>query len=112
MRYAKLIPVLGLLLAQFALPASANAAPVGATCGGFFGIQCDPGAFCNFPTGTCGRFDMLGTCASLHFAARCSTAPAPVCGCDGRTYRNDCLRESGGVSKAHAGRCASPYRRM
>jgi hypothetical protein len=111
MRYAKLIPVLGLLLAQFALPLPAKAVPVGATCGGFFGIQCDSGAFCNFPTGTCGRFDMLGTCAAM--PRICNRIFRPVCGCNGKTYSNDCVRMSAGVSKAHDGKCGpGPYRPM
>jgi hypothetical protein len=111
MRYAKLTLFVGLLVAQLALPATTNAAPVGATCGGFFGIPCDPGSFCNFPNGTCGRFDMLGTCAKI--PQICTRIFKPVCGCNGKTYSNDCVRMAAGVSKAHDGRCApAPYKAM
>ncbi|MBV8848656.1 MAG: hypothetical protein JOZ16_03630 [Methylobacteriaceae bacterium] len=103
MRYLKLISILGLLSAQLTLPLPANAVPAGAACGGFFGIQCDPGSFCNLPTGTCGRFDLLGSCEGI--PRFCTRIYKPVCGCDGRTYSNDCVRRAAGVSKVHDGRC-------
>ena len=35
----------------------------------------------------------------------CIQVNQPVCGCDGRTYFNDCIRQISGVSKDHDGKC-------
>lgn len=77
--------------------------PPGAQCGGFFGIQCAPGQYCEYRPGTCGRFDMMGLCQVR--PRICPRIFRPVCGCDGRTYPNDCVRRSRGVSLLHVGRC-------
>ncbi len=47
------------------VPAGAGAVGVGKQCGGFPGIQCNSGLFCQHPTGACFIFDIAGTCARV-----------------------------------------------
>jgi hypothetical protein len=84
-------------------PSGAAAAGLGQFCGGIVPIRCDRGLFCQFRTGTCGMFDLGGTCVRV--PRICPHIYRPVCGCDGKTYANDCVRQSRGVSKRHDGRC-------
>jgi hypothetical protein len=84
-------------------PGGASAAGVGQFCGGIAGIKCDRGLFCEFGGGTCGTFDRGGTCARV--PRFCNFLYKPVCGCNGKTYSNDCVRERAKVSKRHDGRC-------
>ena len=77
-----------------------------ATCGGFAGIDCPPNRYCDFPGGTCGNADQLGTCAVIG-AGVCGDVYAPVCGCNGKTYANDCMRQAAATSKASDGACST-----
>jgi hypothetical protein len=72
-------------------------------CGGFAGIPCDENAFCEFPAGTCGSSDLQGECVQVTDA--CPEFYAPVCGCDGETYANDCFRQQARAQKDHDGTC-------
>jgi hypothetical protein len=100
-----------LLIAASALVAAsidgggAAAAGLGKVCGGRLGIGCDRGLFCEFPVGICGNANAEGTCVRSPRLCAQRLTLRPVCGCDGKTYRNDCHRRRAAVAEQRAGRC-------
>jgi|SRR5271155_2774421 hypothetical protein len=85
------------------LSSTPGVAAVGAKCGGFIGLTCGPHEFCQRPPGICFFPDIEGTCVTVPFV--CGKIYLPVCGCDGKTYGNDCERQQAKVSLAHDGKC-------
>ncbi len=70
------------------------------SCGGPADILCNSGQFCELLS--CGS-SAFGNC--LASPVGCPKNLSPVCGCDGVTYGNDCLRQVAGVGKASDGSC-------
>jgi len=83
----------------------AAAAGLGQPCGGRLGIGCTRGLFCDFHTGTCGANLAEGTCVRIPRLCAQRMTFRPVCGCNGKTYPNNCQRERAIVAKRHDGRC-------
>jgi hypothetical protein len=72
---------------------------VGASADG--GAACPSGQFCQ--TTLCG--DTLGTCQPRGERSECTGPASFVCGCDGISYFNDCLRQAAGVPASTQGGC-------
>jgi hypothetical protein len=91
------------LLVGFAHLALAQSLPEqGESCGGVIGAQCAKGLWCDSLPGLCGA-PLKGTCERVPQA--CTMEYKPVCGCNGHTYSNDCVRRSAKVGLRRAGAC-------
>jgi hypothetical protein len=66
--------------------------------------QCGDNGYCEQQGAGC--HETFGVCKLK--PTSCSPNILPSCGCDGRSYANDCEREAGGVSLMHDGVCNDP----
>jgi cysteine-rich repeat protein len=73
-------------------------------CGTIVGIECPEGQFCDFPAGMCHAADLGGIC--LFIPTSCPRNYDPVCGCDGETYPNECVRRVKQAHLDHTGPCS------
>jgi hypothetical protein len=78
-------------------------AQTGQTCGGIGGLKCPTGQACQYPTAQCNTADLAGTCVNV--PKNCGKKGPQVCGCDGKTYANECDLMKAGVRQASAGAC-------
>jgi len=85
--------------------AFAEPGETGGLCGGIAGFSCKTeGDYCRLFPGDCDQLaDAAGICAPK--PQMCTMQYEPICGCDGKTYGNDCAAATQGVSISRVGQC-------
>lgn len=83
--------------------AAADAANLDEACGGKEAITCNSALWCHLPAGQCKTADAVGKCEKA--PAFCMRVSRPVCGCNGKTYANDCELRKAKVQLDHDGAC-------
>jgi len=87
---------------------AAGAVGVGGTCAVLPGRGCDAGLVCDYAPGTCNMLGGVGACVQIPVSCPRRQKPdaaGQVCGCNGTTYPNDCVRIEAKARKAHDGPC-------
>lgn len=75
-------------------------------CGGIAGLPCEKGQYCKHDENTCDVMDGMGICTDI--PQECPLYFAPVCGCNGLTYTNECIMEAAEQSMLAKGECEVP----
>jgi hypothetical protein len=96
---AALIAAAGLMLDAPGL----RAANLDEACGGPDKITCNSALFCRREAGQCGAEEAKGSCEKA--PAFCIRIHRPVCGCNGKTYPNECEARHVKVAVDYAGPC-------
>jgi hypothetical protein len=87
---------------------SAGAVPANLdeACGGPDKITCNSALYCQLPAGQCSAADVAGTCVKA--PDFCMRVSRPVCGCNGKTYANECDARHAKVAIDTSGACKKP----
>jgi hypothetical protein len=74
------------------------------SCGGLQGLACAAGQYCAYSLeAMCGAADQMGKCTPI--ADMCTQQFDPVCGCNDKTYPNECYAAREGISVGRKGEC-------
>jgi hypothetical protein len=84
----------------------AGAANLDEACGGPQKITCNSALYCQLPAGQCAGPDTAGTCVKA--PDFCMRVSRPVCGCNGKTYANECEARKARVAIDTTGACKKP----
>ena len=84
----------------------AGAANLDEACGGPQKITCNSALYCQLPAGQCSSPDTAGTCVKA--PDFCMRVSRPVCGCNGKTYANECEARKARVAIDTTGACKKP----
>jgi hypothetical protein len=84
----------------------ANAANLDEACGGPDKITCNSALYCQLPAGQCSAADTAGTCVKA--PDFCMRVSRPVCGCNGKTYPNECEARHAKMAIDTTGACKKP----
>lgn len=96
------------LTLSFLAAGQPSPAQTGQTCGGIGGLECPEGQACQYPAGQCNVADLAGTCVAV--PATCPKQGPPFCGCDGKTYANECELLKAGARPERRGACGNQGR--
>ncbi len=72
-------------------------------CGGPDKITCNSALYCQLPAGQCSNAAAAGTCVKA--PDFCMRVSRPVCGCNGKTYANECDARHAKVAIDTTGAC-------
>jgi hypothetical protein len=97
------VAILTIALGVALASAAAKAANLDEACGGPTGITCNSALWCQKTEGQCTAADAPGKCDKA--PTFCMRVSRPVCGCNGKTYANDCERQRVKVALDHTGAC-------
>lgn len=104
LRLARLIATLPVAMLWLAIGfGSSRAANLDEACGGADRVTCNSALWCQTTAGQCKAADAEGQCNKA--PAFCMRVSRPVCGCNGKTYVNDCERQKAKVQLDHDGAC-------
>jgi Kazal-type serine protease inhibitor domain len=90
----------------WAAASASNSANLDEPCGGPNHITCNSALYCQLPAGQCSAADVPGVCAKA--PDFCMRVSRPVCGCNGKTYPNECEARHAKMAIDTTGACKKP----